>query len=354
MAAPPLAIRQEGLLEGIHHNTLDVEFHGPETMCGSTYLAALLAGERMAHHLGDNEAADEYRRVYESGRKLSDEMLFNGEYYFQRIPEGDEAPFQFGAGCICDQVIGQWHARMLGLGDIYDPEHVRSAIASVFRHNFRDNFHEHHNPHRVYAIDDDRGLLICTWPRGGRPERPVPYAYECMVGFEYQVGAHLIYEGFLREGLTVCKAIRDRHDGLKRNPWNEFECGSHYARSMANYAYLLALAGFRYSAPEKRLEFAPRLFADDFRCFFSVDSGWGALHRRREGDRLTVTVAPAAGRLEVQRLALGLPESAKAVHAKLGEEAVTAELVAGPDGPEPELATVAAAKPDRPLVVGVR
>ncbi|MBM3498393.1 MAG: hypothetical protein FJX74_06945 [Armatimonadetes bacterium] len=306
---------RDGLLEGVHHNTLDIEYHGPETVCGSLYLAALRAGENMARHLGDEVSAREYRRVFESGRQLTDQTLFNGEFYFQRVT--DEAPYQFGEGCIIDQVIGQWYARMLGLGDLLDPEHVRSALAAVFRHNFRDDFRSHHNPHRVYALGDDGGLLICTWPRGGRPARPLTYAYECMIGFEYQVGAHLIYEGFVREGLTVCKAVRDRHDGLKRNPWNEFECGSHYARSMANYAFVLALSGFRYSAVEQRLELAPQVSPNDFRCFFSVDSGWGSIRLQRAGEAATLTIAPVEGVLRLRELSVDgvritLPASAVA------------------------------------------
>lgn len=293
---------KNGLLEGVHHNTLDIEYHGPETVCGSMYLAALRAGEEMARYLGDDTAADKYRRVFESGSKLSDETLYNGEYYFQKIPEGVDVPYQYGPGCICDQVLGQWHARMYGLGDIYDPEHVKSAIASVFRYNFRDDFFNHHNPHRVYAINDDKGLLICTWPKGGRPRSSVTYAFECMVGFEYQVGAHLIYEGFLREGLSVCKAVRDRHDGLKRNPFNEFECGSHYARSMSNYAYVLALSGFRYSGPEKTIYFNPVISRGNFQCFFSVEGAWGVIKQRRTGYGNVVTIEVLEGELELEKV----------------------------------------------------
>jgi non-lysosomal glucosylceramidase len=296
---------KDGLLEGIHHNTLDIEYHGPETVCGSMYLAALKAGEIMARYVGDNESADEYLKVFESGKKLSDETLFNGEYYYQRVPEGYEVPYQYGQGCICDQVLGQWHARMYGIGDIYDPEHVKSAIASVFRYNFRDNFYNHHNPHRVYAINDDKGLLICTWPKGGRPKRSVTYAFECMIGFEYQVGAHLVYEGFLREGLSVCKAIRDRHDGLKRNPYNEFECGSHYARSMSNYAYLLALSGFRYSAPEKTIYFDPVICKDDFQCFFSVEGAWGIIKQRKTNYGKVITIKVVGGGMEINKVVSG-------------------------------------------------
>lgn len=296
---------RDGLLEGVHHNTLDIEYHAPDTVCGSMYLAALRAGEEMARYLGDDTSADEYRRVFDSGSRLSDETLYDGEYYFQLLPEGLEAPYQYGRGCICDQVLGQWHARMYGLGDIYDIEHLRSALSSVYRYNFRDDFHSHHNPHRVYALNDDAGLLICTWPKGGRPKRSVYYAFECMIGFEYQVGAHLIYEGFLREGLAVCKAIRDRHNGLKRNPYNEFECGSHYSRSMANYAYLPALSGFRYSAPERTLYLDPIVSEDDFRCFVSVDGGWGVVTHRRDGDGITVGVEVIEGELALDAVMCG-------------------------------------------------
>lgn len=292
---------RDGLLEGVHHNTLDIEYHGPETVCGSMYLAALRAGEQMARRMGDAEAADAYRAVYESGRRLTDERLFNGEYYYQLLPEGVDAPYQYGDGCICDQVLGAWHARMLGLGDILDPDHVRSALAAVYRYNFRDDFRSHHNPHRVYALNDDKGLLICTWPRGGRPERSLTYAFECMVGFEYQAGAHMIYEGLLREGLTICKAIRDRHNGRARNPYDEFECGSHYVRSMSNYAYLLALSGFRYCAADAVLYLAPQVRREDFACFFAVESGWGVVRHRIEGSRPVVVIDVREGRLKVKQ-----------------------------------------------------
>jgi hypothetical protein len=295
---------RDGLLEGVHHNTLDIEFHGPETMCGSMYLAALRAAEEIARYLGD-PSADEYRRVFESGRRLSDERLFDGEYFVQRITPGDDAPYQFGAGCIIDQVLGQWHARMYGLGDVYDPDHIRSAIASVYRHNFRRDFFHQHNPHRVFSLNDDRGLLICTWPKGGRPKRSLTYAFETMIGFEYEAGATMIYEGYLREGLSVCKAIRDRHDGHKRNPYNEFECGSHYARSLANYAYLLALSGWRYSAPAKTMYLNPVIQPDDFQCFFAVDGAWGTVAQRRTGEETEVTISVLAGQLELDQIVVG-------------------------------------------------
>ena len=89
-------------------------------------------------------------------------------------------------------------------------------------------------------------------------------------GIEYQVAAHLIIKGHVDEGLAVVKAVRDRHDGLRRGPWNEVECGHHYARSMANWGVLLALSSF-----------SPVVNADDFRCFWSTGTAWGTYRQRR-------------------------------------------------------------------------
>jgi non-lysosomal glucosylceramidase len=318
---------KDGLLEGIHHNTLDIEFHGPETMCGSMYLAALLAAERMARYLGDEDSAREYRRVFESGSRKSDAELFNGEHYFQRINPGDNAPFQVDRGCIIDQVIGQWYARMLELGDVYKRENVRQALTSLFKYNYRESFNEHLNTMRVFALNDEHGMLICSWPHGGRPDKPVIYADECMIGFEYQVASHMIYEGLLLEGLALSKSVRDRHDGRRRNPYNEFECGSHYARSMSNYGLLLALSGFRYSAVERRVHLDPRVSREDFRCFFSVDAGWGLVAQQIDSGRQKVVVEVIKGRLPVSSLALPRPERAGRVAARIGEESVPATFI---------------------------
>ena len=230
---------RDGLLEGVHHNTLDIEFHGPETMCGSMYLAALRAGEAMARYLGDEPAADEYRRVFERGRATRTSACSTASTTSRCCRRGARRPTSSARAASATRCSASGTRACTAWATCSTATTCAAPWPAVFRHNFRDDFYGHHNPHRVFALNDDRGLLICTWPRGGRPRRSLTYAFECMIGFEYQVGAHLIYEGYLREGLAVCKAVRDRHDGRRRNPYNEFECGSHYARAMANYSYLL-------------------------------------------------------------------------------------------------------------------
>ncbi len=316
---------RDGMMEGVQHNTYDIEFYGPNTMMGSFYLGALRAAEEMANQLDDKEAAADYRKLFESGRAKMDKLLFNGEYYIQDVrPEaakqashgsdvsiGGQAAdpgnptypkYQYGPGCLSDQLIGQWLARILRLGNLFDPRHVRSAMASIFRYNWRADLSEHANPQRIYALNDEAGLLLATWPKGGRPALPFPYSDEVWCGIEYQVASHLIYEGLIEEGLTIVKGVRDRHTGIRRNPWNEFECGHHYARSMASYAVLLALADFSYSAPRQSLGFAPRIHPENFACFFSVERAWGMVRQQQR----TAGVEVKHGQLLLRELRIGL------------------------------------------------
>jgi len=213
-------------------------------------------------------------------------------------PELGEVKYQLGDGCHIDQVIGQWHARVVGLGDILDPTQVRSALGAIYRYNFK-NMRQHANVHRVFAVNGERGVVIATWPHGDAPRVPVPYHGECMTGYEYQVASHMIYEGLVDEGLAVVAAIAARYDGLCRNPWNEIECGSHYARAMASYSLLLALSGFEFDGVRQHMGFHPRLYPGAFRTFWSVGTAWGLFHWMEE----EITLEVLGGRLDLGSLA---------------------------------------------------
>jgi uncharacterized protein (DUF608 family) len=334
---------KEGIIRGVQHNTYDIEFHGPNTMIGGFYLGALRAAEEISIHLGNTEDAKEYRALFESGRRKMEEELYNGEYYIQKTrsdcpggtctcdkqesPEKEKRPeelkYQYGSGCLSDQMIGQWYARMLGLGDLFEPEHVHSALSAIFRHNWKSDLSEHANPQRIYALNDEAGLLLATWPRGGRPEFPFPYSDEVWCGIEYQVASHLIYEGFLEEGLAIVKGVRDRHTGERRNPWNEFECGNHYARSMASYALLLALSDYRYCAPEKLIQFRPQVNEKDFQIFFSTGSAWGVYRQKQRGGKTVAAIDILHGSLELKTLILDLP--GKSVNVSLDGRSIEAD-----------------------------
>jgi len=283
---------RDGVMEGAQHHTLDVEMYGPNAYLSGYYHAALLAAARMGQALGDEEA-EQFLELYERGRDWIDRHAFNGEYFYQllhltdkRYPVNEELgqiKYQIGEGCHIDQAVGQWQARLAGLGDVFDPDKVRRSLKSIYRYNFI-SMRDHANPNRVYALNDEKGLLICTWPKGGTPTVPVPYADECMTGFEYQAASHMIFEGLVEEGLSVVRAVRERFDGERRNPWNEFECGSHYARAMSSYAILLAMSGFEYDMTVGRIGFSPAAGAGEgaepFRCFWSLATAWGTVECR--------------------------------------------------------------------------
>jgi hypothetical protein len=195
--------------------------------------------------------------------------------------------YQYGEGCLSDQLLGQLHARLLGLGDLLPADHVRAAIKAVYDHNFKRGFYKHVNVQRVFALNDEAGLILCSWPRGGRPRFPFVYSDEVWTGIEYHVAAHLIYEGWVQEGLNIVEACRARHDGVRRSPYNEVECGHHYARSMASWGVLNALTGFHADAGRNEMQFAPVLEAstspDEFAAFWSNGRAWGVYRQVRDG-----------------------------------------------------------------------
>ncbi len=316
----------KGALFEPHHNTYDIEFWGAEPMCTSIYIGALSGMGQIAKAVGETADAEFYDDLARKSAAYMDERLYNGEYYEQKVQyEGlrntafaesvaqvnerssemqqllkREGPkYQYGSGCLSDGVIGVWMARTYGIRMPLEEDHVRTTLQAIYKNNFKTDLSEHANAQRPgYAMGQEPGLLLCSWPRGNKPTLPFVYSDEVWTGIEYQVASHLIHEGLVEEGLTIVKAARSRYDGRTRNPWNEYECGNWYARAMSSYALLGALSGFRYSAVERTLWFAPRLKTRPFQCFFSTASGFGmiGLHER------TVSIRMIEGKLAIERL----------------------------------------------------
>ena len=274
-------IDRDGLAERDMHNTYDINFQGPNPLTQFFYLAALRAGEEISRYLGDADSALTYRRLYDSGRSLTEARLWSGEFFVQENPytEADAPKYQHGRGCLSDQVFGQLAATIAGLGDLVNPELITKSLNSIYRHNFKSPLGDHENLQRVYAVRDEPGLILCSWPNGGRPDFPFVYSDEVWTGIEYQVATHLAWHGMIEEALSIVKGVRIRYDGCRRNPWNEFECGSHYARAMAAYGLVLAMSGFRYDAVSRTAEMVSKSAAQPERSFFCTPHGWGQIVR---------------------------------------------------------------------------
>jgi uncharacterized protein (DUF608 family) len=325
----------DGLVEGRQHNTYDIDFYGPNTMVGSLYLAALRAAEAMAREVGgQDDFAAQCRKIFESGRELTVKKLFNGEYFVQSVDLKKHPKFQYGDGCLADQCFGQGWAHQVGLGYIYPENKVRSALKAIWAYNWAPDVgpqNKAHAPQRWFARPGEAGLLTCTWPKSKHlgPES-VLYRDEVWTGIEYQVAGHMVWEGMLTEALAICRAIHDRYHPAKRNPWNEIECGDHYARGMASHGVFLALCGFEYHGPKGHLGFAPRMTPEDFRGAFTASEGWGTFSQKRVGTTQTNRLELHWGKLRLQTLALELPRGAnlqKTVVALAGQPVdVQAEL----------------------------
>jgi len=263
------------VLDGEQHNTYDIEFYGPNSLTAPLLVAALLAGAKIAGGLGEADLAARYADLAARSSARADELLWNGEYYAQKLDDVDAYRYQYGEGCLSDQLLGPLIARLNGLGDVLPAERTRAATEAVRRHNFRDSMFELENFERVYAINDERGLVVCSWPRGGEPQQPLIYADEVFTGIEYTVAALSIYQGAVEAGLEMVRAVRERHDGYKRNPWNEAEAGDHYARSLASWGVYAALCGSEVDLVEGTLRFTPAISAEEFSAFFICGRAWG-------------------------------------------------------------------------------
>ena len=346
---------QNGILSGRQHHTLDMELFGPNAWLSGMYLAALQAGIEMAKTLGDEDFAKLCSDIFTKGKAKLNKELFNGESFIQKIDLQDrsllepykkdadkgiglcdgedvysiywstelgELKYQLGEGSSIDQMLGQWHADICGLGDIFDRDKARIALKNLMKYNFRRTMRNYYNPCRIYALNDESGLIICSWPDESlKPTIPAPYAQETMHGFEYAAADFMIRRGMEAEGLEVVQALRDRYDGRRRNPWNEFECGSNYARSMASYALLLTFSGCSFDGRSNALSFRPKQ-QTDFSYFWSLQSAWGTVASwQSEQKKGGVKIKLLGGNLLLRSLDLPLADGAAQVwHDRQGVE----------------------------------
>ncbi len=263
------------VLDGQQSNTYDIEFYGPNPMMSAIFYAALKAMAEMAEMMGDSNLAAQCQRSLRLGSQKMDDLLWNGEYYVQKLHDVDAYRYQHGIGCHSDQLLGQFMAHVAGLGYVLPRQHVSQAVKAVYANNFYPKISALHSVQRTYCLNDESGLVLCSWPRGGRPRFAFAYCDEVWTGVEYQVAAHLIYEGHIDEGLTLVKSVRDRYDGFRRSPWSEIEAGHHYVRAMASWGVLTALSGFQCDMVNGTMSFAPVINQNDFSTFWSTGKAWG-------------------------------------------------------------------------------
>lgn len=316
--------RHKGVIEEPHHNTYDIEFWGPDGMHCSFYIGALNAITSMGKFLGKDVSL--YAELSAKGKKFTETELYDGEFFIQKIQVtglnalnpaeaavetfggdyseeakkllGKEGPkYQYGKGCLSDGVLGAWISRMCGLEDPVDTKKVKSHLLAVYKYNLKENLSDHANPQRPsFALGEEGGLLLCSWPKGGKLSLPFVYSDEIWTGIEHQVAAHLMLMGHIKEGLMIVRTSRQRYDGRIRNPFNEYECGHWYARALASYGYLQCLTGVRYDAVDKTLFIDSKM--GDFTSFLSTETGFGTVSLKNGKPSLNTVY----GKIEVDKV----------------------------------------------------
>lgn len=316
--------KRKGIVEEPHHNTYDIEFWGPTAFATSIYLGALGAIVAMGKHLRKN--VKPYEALQEKGKKYLETELYNGNYFIQKVewehleagnplkdeklaekfkPEDVELvkvegpKYQYGTGCLSDGVIGAWFSRMCGLGDPFDSSKIKQHLLSVYQHNYRTSLIDHTNPQRkTYALGEEGGLLLCSWPNDGKLTLPFIYSNEVWTGIEYQVASHLMLMGEVEKALDIVRTCRARYDGTIRNPYNEYECGHWYARALSSYGMIQGLTGVRYDAIDQTLYVDSRI--GDFTSFLSTATGFGTVSLKNG----KATVEVASGSIPVKSINL--------------------------------------------------
>ena len=309
---------KDGVMEGSQHNTMDVEYFGPNPQMGFWYLGALKASEKMAKYLGERSFAKTCENLYANGSKWMDENLFNGEYYQQDIQPPmlaeNIAPglrmklgskdlttpdYQLGKGVLIDQLVGQVLAHILDFGYLANEENIKKTNQSIIKYNYREDMSKHANFMRSYSLGDESALLMAAYP-GERPDKPFPYFTEVMTGFEYTAAVGMLYENQDEIGLKTMQDVRDRYDGKKRNPFNEAEFGNHYARAMMAWGSVLAITGFNYSGVDQLMKFN----AKDGTYFWSNGYQYGNVKITSEGKTKKVELTVLNGSLNLKSFEL--------------------------------------------------
>jgi uncharacterized protein (DUF608 family) len=326
---------KNGVLEGAKHNTLDSRLGGNSSWHGSLYAAALLATAEMASLNGESEYAESLKKLSKRAIDSHINTLWNGEYFIQ-IPDSQPRA-DYLTGCATDQLLGQWWANQLQLGKLYPEKYELKTLESIFKYNFKGNFLGLKQNPREFVKTDEAGLLMITWPHGGRPKPHTSYADEVMSGFEYAAAASMIEGGMLKEGLTIVKAVSDRYKGSLKvgyggawgnfgysgNPFGDDECGKFYSRAMSIWSVLIGLQGFSYDGPHQSIGFDPVWKPENHVSFFTTSEAWGNYSQSRTGDKQYSEIKLEYGKLNLAKVSLGLEkDDIKDVSLKLGDQKV--------------------------------
>lgn len=324
---------QQPDMTGIMSSYDNFPMYGMAAYIQSQWLAALASAIEGAKVMGDKQAESKYRGVFEKGKKLAEEKLWNGKYF--RLYNSDLKTFTVkdGAGnpvtkdisgtdegCLTDQIIGQYAAHWSGLGDLFNPDHVKAAMKNILELSYKPKF----------------GLRNCSWPNGKfwgdvPADIWVDQGNTCWSGVELSFAAFLLYEGLYDEALKVIETVDTRY---RRNGryFDHQEFGGHYFRPMGVWGVINGAIGL--SINQGTYSFKPSVPAGDYKLFFSVPGAYG--HLQSKGGSMQITLL--AGKITARAFTLPYAGAKPKVLANPAKGAVKSSLANG-------ILTISFAKP---------
>ncbi|WP_442506790.1 GH116 family glycosyl-hydrolase [Novipirellula sp. SH528] len=313
---------EDGMLAGSQHNTLDEPWFGQVHWLINLYHAALKASAVMARQMNQPMVARRYEAIVAKGAPAMVDLLWNDDfgYFIHKPGPGEDQKHGSTNGCHIDQLLGDSWLWNVGIDRVLPRAKILQSLESLWKYNFAPDvglFREKMTDGRWYAAAGNAGLIMCSFPHGKVEPKSGKKSYagylnECMTGFEWQVAAHMIWEGMLEKGLAIGRVIYDRYLPQDRNPYNEVECSDHYSRAMASFGAYLAICGYRYDGPQGKLAFGPKLKPENFRAAFTTAEGWGRFTQKLIDGKQTASIELRYGRLALQELTLDQIESAMA------------------------------------------
>lgn len=305
------------------HTTYDASMTGNPSFLSSLYLAALRASAKMARATNDQEQVRIWDDIANNSALLQSEKLWNGEYFYQ-IP-GEKRATDYENACHSDQLLGQWWADQLGLESLYPDYKIKKATESILKYNFKSTLKSHNQGHRTFALPNEAGLVVSTWPNNDRTSYASGYSSEVWTTFEYTIGASLFKYGKIRDALTILRSGYHRYDGRLRtgyigdwgnfgfsgNPFGDDECGQFYGRALSIWSVLLAAQGFNYNGPEQSIGFNPKWKPENHISFFSTAEGWGNFSQKRMNNEQKNRIELEYGKLSLSMITLAIENQNK-------------------------------------------
>lgn len=276
-------------MEGIMCSYDNFPMHGVASYVAGQWLAAVHCAYSVAEILGDAEALSEYEQVFEKGKAVFEDKVWNGAYYrlYNNEPQKENDKDE---GCLTDQMIGQWALHLVNGPRFLRKDRIDKALKSILSLNFYPEY----------------GLRNCQWPgdeflHDVKDDTWVDQANTVWSGVELEFASFLLYEGFEKEAYEIIKNVDDRYKkwGLY---YDHKEFGGHYYRPMSAWGIINAALGL--GIKNHNYSFSPKIQGRKIKLFFTFSGGYAHYKRNNKISSETQKITPVRGKLIIHSVTL--------------------------------------------------